>query len=78
MHTSSNSELIPPKKEAGPQWTSIVHDWMGLVQLSCSPLSPLGWVVRATLRERSQYHPSAGCYVVQKGATRANPGVARR
>ena len=78
LHTSSNSELIPPKKEAGPQWTGTVHDWMGLVQLSCSLLSPLGWVVRATLRERSQCHPSAGCYVVQKGAPRANPSVARR
>lgn len=70
LHTSSNSELIPLRKEAGPLWTSLVHDWMGLVQLSCSPLSPLGWVVRATLRARSQHHPPAGCYMVQKGAPR--------
>ena len=78
MHTSGNRELIPPRKEAGPPWTSLVHDWMGLIQRSCSLLSPLGWVVRTILRTRSQHHPPAGCHVVQKGAPKANLGVARR
>ena len=78
LHTSGNRELIPPRKEAGPPWTSLVHDWMGLIQRSCSLLSPLGWVVRTILRTRSQHHPPAGCHVVQKGAPKANLGVARR